>query len=62
MFKRAWRGEEPLWKVWWLIGVPLNLLLIPLLAVLVTPKVPTPLYFGALIFYLYAIHERRPSE
>ncbi|MEM5298854.1 hypothetical protein VSR82_31615 [Burkholderia sp. JPY481] len=54
MFKRAWRGEEPLWKVWWLIGVPLNLLLIPLLAVLLTPNVPTPLYFGALIFYLLA--------
>lgn len=54
MFKRAWNGEEPLWKVWWLIGVPLNLLLIPLVAVLATPKMPTPLYFGALALYLPA--------
>jgi hypothetical protein len=21
----AWKGEAPLWKVWWLIGVPLNI-------------------------------------
>jgi hypothetical protein len=31
MLKRAWAGQEKLWKVWWLIGVPLwiavNLLL-----------------------------------
>ncbi|RQH06638.1 hypothetical protein D1Y85_12255 [Paraburkholderia dinghuensis] len=52
MFKRAWNGQEPLWKVWWLIGVPLNLLLIPLLAVLVTPKTPAMVYFGALVPYL----------
>jgi len=24
-FKRAWKGEEKLWKVWWLFGVPLNI-------------------------------------
>ena len=22
--KRAWRGEERLWKVWWLLGLPVN--------------------------------------
>ncbi|BEH27446.1 Uncharacterised protein [Burkholderia pseudomallei] len=26
MLKRAWRGEERLWKVWWLLGMPLNLI------------------------------------
>ncbi|RQS15813.1 hypothetical protein [Burkholderia sp. Bp8998] len=25
-FRNAWNGEERLWKVWWLIGVPLGLL------------------------------------
>jgi hypothetical protein len=23
---RAWRGEERLWKVWWLLGLPLGVL------------------------------------
>lgn len=22
--RRAWAGEERLWKVWWLLGIPLN--------------------------------------
>ncbi|CAG9260428.1 conserved hypothetical protein [Paraburkholderia unamae] len=22
MFMKAWRGEERLWKVWWLFGLP----------------------------------------
>lgn len=52
LFKRAWNGQEPLWKVWWLMGVPLNLILIPLFAVLATPKIPAPLYLGALVPYL----------
>lgn len=25
-FRKAWRGEERLWKVWWLVGVPLGIL------------------------------------
>lgn len=23
----AWKGNAPLWKVWWLIGIPLNILM-----------------------------------
>jgi len=25
MFRKAWRGEERFWKVWWLLGVPIHL-------------------------------------
>ncbi|OYD77409.1 UNVERIFIED_ORG: hypothetical protein BDU10_2510 [Burkholderia sp. CF145] len=32
MLRRAWSGEEPLWKVWWLIGIPLWLAVNVLLA------------------------------
>jgi hypothetical protein len=24
MLLKAWRGQERFWKVWWLLGVPLN--------------------------------------
>ncbi len=48
----AWRGEERLWKVWWLIGVPLGLLLIPLLVLIVGPSYPVPLRFAAFVMYV----------
>jgi len=25
-FRKAWRGEERLWKVWWFVGAPLGIL------------------------------------
>lgn len=25
MLRKAWRGEERFWKVWWLLGVPFHL-------------------------------------
>ncbi|MDR5740830.1 MULTISPECIES: hypothetical protein [unclassified Caballeronia] len=25
MLRKAWRGEERFWKVWWLLGLPLHL-------------------------------------
>ncbi|NTX29799.1 hypothetical protein HT746_22195 [Burkholderia pyrrocinia] len=51
-FKNAWHGEERLWKVWWLIGVPLNLLFIPLLVLIMGPAYPAPLRLAAFIIYI----------
>ncbi|WP_244850761.1 MULTISPECIES: hypothetical protein [unclassified Caballeronia] len=25
MLRKAWRGEERFWKVWWLLGLPIHL-------------------------------------
>jgi hypothetical protein len=25
-WSRAWRGQERLWKIWWLVGVPLRII------------------------------------
>ncbi|WP_396331066.1 hypothetical protein [Burkholderia anthina] len=51
MLKRAWRGEERLWKVWWLIGAPLfvvnNLVIAWLKSVILRDPLGTPL---ALVF------------
>ncbi|KWO50054.1 hypothetical protein WT98_17130 [Burkholderia territorii] len=27
ILRKAWHGEEQLWKVWWLIGIPQSILL-----------------------------------
>ncbi|UXU85646.1 hypothetical protein [Burkholderia sp. S-53] len=51
-FRNAWRGEERLWKVWWLIGVPLNLLFIPLLVLIMGPAYPAPLRLAAFVIYI----------
>ena len=37
MFSKAWRGEERLWKVWWLIGL---LLLIPIGTITIIARLP----------------------
>jgi phosphoglycerol transferase MdoB-like AlkP superfamily enzyme len=46
MLKRAWLGEERLWKVWWLIGVPTELGCIAALAAsyLLTGNLIVPIY------------------
>ncbi|WP_225031023.1 hypothetical protein [Paraburkholderia sp. XV] len=52
MFKRAWRGEEQLWKVWWLIGIPQSAVL-ALLWVNFLHKTPhSPAYLPAMVLYI----------
>jgi len=52
MFRRAWRGEERLWKVWWLIGIPQSVVL-ALLYVNVLQKTPHSMaYVPALVLYI----------
>jgi amino acid transporter len=52
MFRRAWRGEERLWKVWWLIGIPQSVVL-ALLYVNVLQKTPhSMVYVPALVLYI----------
>jgi len=51
-FKNAWNGEERLWKVWWLIGVPFGLLSIPLLVLILGPTFPVPLRLAAFVIYI----------
>lgn len=55
MLKRAWAGEERLWKVWWLIGAPLfvvnNLVLVLLKSFTLRDPLGTPLalFFGIMV-------------
>lgn len=50
--KNAWRGTERLWKVWWLIGVPLGLLFISLLVLVQGPAYPVALRIVAFVAYI----------
>ncbi|RDU95244.1 hypothetical protein [Trinickia dinghuensis] len=52
IFRKAWRGEERLWIVWWLIGIPQSAVL-ALLYLNVLHKTPrSAAYIPALIFYI----------
>lgn len=51
ILRRAWRGEERLWKVWWLIGIPQSVLLVLLYVKFLAGKTPSTVYLAALVLY-----------
>jgi len=55
-FKRAWKGEEKLWKVWWLFGVPLNIVstIIEKMSDMKSPPMPMGILV-ALLFVMFAL-------
>ncbi|BAX62884.1 hypothetical protein [Burkholderia stabilis] len=56
MLKRAWAGEERLWKVWWLIGAPLYIFNNLVLASVESYTLSDPLGANkALIFSIFAV-------
>ena len=57
MFRRAWRGEEQLWKVWWLIGIPQSAVLALLYVNVLGQKPQSVAYIPALVLYLMVYFE-----
>ncbi|MEM5340670.1 hypothetical protein V4C56_13705 [Paraburkholderia azotifigens] len=58
MFKSAWAGNEPLWKVWWGLGIPSCAIVILINAyVLYVLPLPTPrvIWISAIVVQIVLI-------
>jgi uncharacterized membrane protein YobD (UPF0266 family) len=52
MFRRAWRGDEELWEVWWLIGIPQSVVLALLYVNVLQEKPHSVAYILGLVLYI----------